>query len=343
MNSKGFTLIELVVVIVILGILAVTAVPKYINLQAEAQTSTLEGVKVAMQGASALVYSKSLVAGNHKILPSATPTIEIADDVVISITYGYPSNSKSEWRDKLLDLDLSAFAFTVITGGSIIVYLSENDEPASTLEDCITFYKVPSGVGLKPEFGTNQCFLMDDSITMNHSNLLRVRKNSGFTLIELIVVIIMIAIMAATIVPKLLSSKGFEEYTYRDELIVKLRAIQLRTMQQTDVSECQEVKVDVTNNIIGLLKTKDELAPVSDPLCIASVYLGESTTVTINDAHNVNFIISAGLSRFSFSSLGKPEAAGCGDVITPCEITLTVAGESSLAININREGYIYAL
>ncbi len=157
MNSKGFTLIELVVVIVILGILAVTAVPKYINLQAEAQTSILEGVKVAMQGASALVHSKSLVAGNHKILPSATPTVEIADDVVISITYGYPSDSKNEWRDTLLDLDLSAFAF-VTTGGSIIVYLAENDEPTSTLQDCLTFYTVPTGVGLKPEFGTNKCY-----------------------------------------------------------------------------------------------------------------------------------------------------------------------------------------
>jgi len=44
MNSKGFTLIELIVVIVILGILAVTAVPKYINLKADAQTSTLHKV-----------------------------------------------------------------------------------------------------------------------------------------------------------------------------------------------------------------------------------------------------------------------------------------------------------
>jgi len=158
MNSKGFTLIELVVVIVILGILAVTAVPKYINLQAEAQTSTLEGVKATMQGASALVYSKSVVAGNHKILPSASPTVEIADDVFISIIYGYPSDSKDEWKDKLLDLDSSAFAFTVITGGSIIVYLAENDEPTSTLQDCLTFYKIPNDVGLKPEFGTNKCY-----------------------------------------------------------------------------------------------------------------------------------------------------------------------------------------
>lgn len=158
MNSKGFTLIELVVVIVILGVLAVTAVPKYINLQADAQTATLEGVKAAMQGASALVYSKSLVAGNHKALPSTSPTVEIADGVVISIKYGHPNESITEWRDKLLDLDLSAFAFTVTIGGSIIIYLVGNDEPTSTLQDCVTFYKAPSGVDLKPEIGTNSCY-----------------------------------------------------------------------------------------------------------------------------------------------------------------------------------------
>ncbi len=174
---------------------------------------------------------------------------------------------------------------------------------------------------------------------MNHSNLLRVSKSSGFTLIELIVVIIMIAIMAATIVPKLLSSKGFEEYTYRDELITKLRAIQLRTMQQTNSSTCREVKVDVSEGIIGLLKTG--VSP--EPICIADDYAGESTTVTINGNHDVSFSISEGLSSFSFSSLGRPEAVGCGDALTPCEITLTMVGENSVAIKINLEGYIYAL
>ena len=76
MNSKGFTLIELIVVIVILGILAATAVPKFINLKAEAQTATLQGVKATMQGAAAMVHSKSLVKGNQKLSFS---TINIGD------------------------------------------------------------------------------------------------------------------------------------------------------------------------------------------------------------------------------------------------------------------------
>jgi len=167
-----------------------------------------------------------------------------------------------------------------------------------------------------------------------YSRLLLKRKEVGFTLIELIVVIILIAIMSATVIPKILSFKGFEEYTYRDELIIKLRAIQLRAMQQTDSSSCKTIQVDTST--IKLLKT--ELAP--DPICNVSDPSGDSTTVTITNDHDVIFTISEMLSTFSFSSLGRP--VGCTPVGS-CEITITVTGESSLEVRINTEGYIYAL
>jgi MSHA pilin protein MshA len=56
-NEKGFTLIELVMVIVILGILTAVAVPKFIDLKVEAQASALQGVVGAISSASAVNYA----------------------------------------------------------------------------------------------------------------------------------------------------------------------------------------------------------------------------------------------------------------------------------------------
>jgi len=140
MNSKGFTLIELVVVIVILGILAVSAVPKYINLQADARTATLEGVKAAMQGASALVYGKSIVAGNQKEPDSNTPkpTVTLTDGSLININFGYPVAEVVDWG-KLLDLNTDDFKISPVGGAKVAIH-PVSVIPFTETEDCIVVY-----------------------------------------------------------------------------------------------------------------------------------------------------------------------------------------------------------
>ncbi|MCD9539789.1 prepilin-type N-terminal cleavage/methylation domain-containing protein [Photobacterium carnosum] len=63
MRNKGFTLIELVVVIVILGILAVVAAPKFMGLQRDARIADLKGLEGGLKAANEMVYAKAAMKG----------------------------------------------------------------------------------------------------------------------------------------------------------------------------------------------------------------------------------------------------------------------------------------
>ncbi|ANP77635.1 MSHA pilin protein MshA [Vibrio crassostreae] len=91
-RQGGFTLIELVVVIVILGILAVTAAPRFLNLQDDARTATLEGLRGAVAGAMGISYGKAAINGIEATTYTAFTDDDNPGTVVegIAHSFGYP-------------------------------------------------------------------------------------------------------------------------------------------------------------------------------------------------------------------------------------------------------------
>ena len=85
-KQKGFTLIELVVVIVILGILAATAAPKFIDLTGDARKSVMQGVQGSINSAVNLAHAKALVSNQT----GATGSITIGS-LTYAMVNGYPA------------------------------------------------------------------------------------------------------------------------------------------------------------------------------------------------------------------------------------------------------------
>jgi MSHA pilin protein MshA len=134
-TQRGFTLIELVVVIVILGILSAFAVPRFMGLETQARVASLTSLQGSVRSAASLAHSVWLANGS-----TGNITVE---GTAVTMTNGYPSLAD---LTKTLQ-DTTGFSYDSTTGKFTVTN-------APTAANCSFTYTAPAALGSGPTFST---------------------------------------------------------------------------------------------------------------------------------------------------------------------------------------------
>jgi MSHA pilin protein MshC len=164
------------------------------------------------------------------------------------------------------------------------------------------------------------------------------KLNQGFTTIELVTVMIIVAILAVNVLPRFDGTASYEAHTHRAQLISALRLTQQRAMQQTNVNDgyCHQLIFDTTKAQYGVPNRKNCLI-TSFP----DNWHPDATGHKVSTNYDVIFSVSfAGDAIIGFDWMGRP-VGGCSNGCT-IDVTNTEINES-LTIKIEAEGYIHGI
>ncbi len=137
-KQRGFTLIELVMVIVILGVLAATALPKFANMSSQAKIATINGIAGGVSSAVAITKAAYLAAGSST---ATQVTLSGGANVTVAAATGIPAGSLAGIGTAMDNMNgvtadyttATQVTFTPLNGGSTTCRVEYNGTTGAVL------------------------------------------------------------------------------------------------------------------------------------------------------------------------------------------------------------------
>jgi len=165
-TQAGFSLLELIIVVTLIGILSAVALPKYLEMGSSANIAVLQGMKSSLEDAAGFTYNKSVLAGNDSKLSgvvsihSAHPLDDNSDSnpFAVATRYGYPQGTWAE-INKISELDKQQWHYSELQAtraqqpAAVVLWTAQG---SGSVSSCNIRYQGAIEEGYRPQITINE-------------------------------------------------------------------------------------------------------------------------------------------------------------------------------------------